>query len=175
MTVLRNLPYVWDGEAMIPDAKFKKLAERQFIKGERYVLEAHDQVSHKERAHYHATIAEAHSNLEGDVLERYPTPEHLRKWALVKAGWRTVQHQSFDTEARANWVATMIRSKDAFAVVTVQGKLVTVYTPRSQRVGPGCMTREEWQQSKRDVLDIVSGTIGVSRKALEKEGRLNAP
>lgn len=182
--MLRPLPFTWSGSAMVPDPRFAQLAKRQFKDGERYVLEPHDEVSHKERGHYFASVNDAWKNLSDAALVRYPTATHLRKWALVKAGWRKENFTVCDgetdkaAEARALTLAAFVRNLDDAAVVVVEKNVVRTYVARTQKIGPtdqGYMTKDEWRQSKQDVLDILSGTIGVSRKALEKEGRINSP
>lgn len=172
--MLRPLPWTWDGEVMRPSPRFTQLAKRQFKPGESYVLEPFEPVSHKDRGHYFACIKEAWDNLKPEALARYPTPEHLRKWALVKAGWRKENFTVCDTPERAGMLAGFIRRLDDLSVVIVEGNVVRTYVARTQKVGSpslGLMTKDEWRQSKQDVLDILSGTIGVSRKALEREGR----
>lgn len=180
--MLRPLPFIWSGGAMHPAAQFRQLAQRQFKEGERYVLEPHDEVSHKDRAQYFATIRDAHSNVRAEALERYPSPEHLRKWALIEAGWYEQKVQVCPDRAFAVQVAMLIRNADEYLKVVIDkvddtsGQyMIVIRKARSQKVQPGAMTREEWRQSRQDVLDILSGVIGVSRKALEREGRTNAP
>lgn len=175
MSMPRPMPFVWRDGALWPDQRFAALARRQFKEGERYVMQSHDEVSHKERGHYFASVNDAWANLREDALARYPTPKHLRKWALIKAGWRRENFTICDSETRATQLAAFVRNLDDTAVVVVEGRVVRTYVARSQRVGGGAMTAEEWKRSKQDVLDILSGTIGVSRKALEREGRLSSP
>lgn len=165
----------WDGATFTPEPKFRIIATRQFIKDGVYILEGHEPASHADRGHYFATIKEAWSNLDADATARYPTPEHLRKWALVKAGWRKDNFTVCDSVDRATQLAAFIRRLDDYAVVVVEGNVVRTYVARSQKIGrpeDGKMTKEEWRQSKQDVLDILSNKIGVTRKALEKEGRI---
>lgn len=176
--MLRPLPFIWSDGAMHPDARFRQLAVRQFKDGERYVLEPHDEVSHAERGHYFASVNDAWKNLSDAATARYPTPNHLRRWALIKAGWRKENFTVCDSENRATQLAAFVRNLDDAAVVVVEKNVVRTYVARTQKVGSpdqGYMTKEEFRRSKQDVLDILSGTIGVSRKALEKEGRLSSP
>ena len=173
---LRPLPYVWNGQAMVPEQKFTALARRQFTKDARYVLEPHHPVSHKERGHYFASIREAWGNLSPEAVARYPDPEHLRKWALIKSGWRKENYTVCDSEERADVLAAFLRKLDSLAVVVVEGKVVRTYLARSQKVGrpeDGYMTDEEWKRSKQDVLDILSNQIGVTRKQLERSDGSN--
>jgi hypothetical protein len=176
--MLQPMPFVWRAGAMWPDPRFAQLAKRQFADGARYVLEPHDEVSHAERGHYFASVNDAWKNLSDEATARYPTPNHLRKWALVKAGWRKENFTVCDSDDRALHLAAFVRNLDDAAVVVVEKNVVRTYVARTQKIGPpeqGYMTRDEWKRSKQDVLDILSGTIGVSRKALEREGRINSP
>lgn len=166
--MLRPLPFIWTGTAMVPDAKFTALARRQFAKGERYVLEPFNPVSHKERGHYFASIAEAWRNLSPEAVERYPDPEALRKWALIKAGWHNSRFMECDSDERALVLAAFVRNLDKHLIVVCKGNVVRTYEARSQKVGRGYMSLEEWKRSKQDVLDILSNQIGVTRKQLEK-------
>lgn len=168
---LRPLTFIWTGKAMEPDARFVALARRQFSEGERYVLEPFNPVSHKERGHYFAAIREAWGNLSPEAVARYPNPEALRKWALIKAGWRKENYTVCDTEERALVLAAFLRRLDSLAVVTVDKCVVRIYVARSQKIGrpeDDRMTLEEWKRSKQDVLDILANQIGVTRKQLEK-------
>lgn len=174
---LKALPLIWNGKALVPVPKFERLAERQFVVGHTYVLEPHEFISHKERSRFMATVGEAHANLSAEALARYPTPSHLRKWALIKAGWRKEHYAAFATHEEASRHAAFLRGLDDMMVVVVSENVVRAYIARTQRVGDpemGFMTKEEFRQSADDVLAILSGTIGVSQKALEREGRAKA-
>jgi hypothetical protein len=171
---LHTLTFCWNGEAMIPIERSAGIAKKQFTKDAFYVLEPHDPVSHKERGFYFASIKSAHDNLPPDAVERYPTPEHLRKWALIKSGWRKENHTVCDSNDDALRLAAFLRRLDDFAVVIVKESVVQIFVARSQKVGnveDGFMTADEWKRSKQDVLDILSQQIGVTRRELEKEGK----
>ena len=122
--MLQPLPFVWDGKAMLPSERLRALAKRQFTEGATYVLEPHEPVSHKERAYYFASIREAWGNLNADAVARYPDPEALRKWCLIKAGWRKDNYTVCDTNDRATVLAAFLRKLDSYAVVTVKGRIV---------------------------------------------------
>lgn len=154
---------------MRPSPRFVKLAQKQFEIGTEYPLEVHEQRSTAEHRHYFAAIREAWSNLNEDATERYPTPDHLRRWALIKAGWYRENTTVCDSFDHAMQLAAFIRKLDDFAVVIQKGNVVKIYIAKSQSYQE--MSKEDFQQSSRDVLEILSGQIGISRKALENEGR----
>lgn len=173
--LLRPMPFRWDGEAMVPVDRFVALARRQFTKDVSYVLEPHEAASHKDRAHYFASIRSAWENLDSDAVARYPNPEALRKWALIKTGWRIENFTVCDTAKDALRLAAFLRDLEKNFIIVVQENVVRTYVARTQKVGrqqDGFMTQEEWRQSKQDVLDVLSGSIGITPKTLEKQGAL---
>ena len=160
------LTYTWDGDAMIPLKRFTRMADAQFVIGEEYRLAIHEGRSMKSHSHYFAALTEAWRNLSDDHAERFPTVEHLRKWLLIKAGYRDERSIVCSSKAEAQRVAAFMRPADEFAVVTVNEAIVTFYTAKSQSVR--AMGRKDFQESKQAVLDIAAGMIGVNRDDLRR-------
>lgn len=169
--MIRSLPYVWNTETatMAPIDRFRGIARRQFVHGETYILEVHEQRSTASHRHYFAAIKEAHANLDEEHTNRYPTPEHLRKWALIKCGYHNERTYVCDSPRHAKSLAIAIEENTEFAVVIVKGNIVKIYTARSQAVGE--MKNEEFKESKEKVLSLLAGLIGITRTALEEEGK----
>ena len=164
-SVIPPLAFTWDGEAMHP--KVPRLADRYYTVGETYRLEPREERSGASHNHYFASIAEAHGNLREDVADRFPTPEHLRKWALVKAGYRDERTIVAASKAEAQRLAAFIKPMDEFAIVTVSEAVVTVYTAKSQSVK--AMGKAVFEASKKAVLNIVAQMIGTSAPTLQRE------
>lgn len=160
------LPYRWDGEAMVPLRGFQKRADDAFIVGQVYRLEPVEERSAASHRHYFAAVNEAWSSLPEHLADRFPTPEHLRKFALVKAGHADSRQIVASSKAEAQRLAAFVRPMDEYAVVTVTDAVVTVWTARSQ--SQKAMGKALFQQSKDDVLRIVSEMIGVEPAALQK-------
>lgn len=156
------LVYRWTGSAMVPI--HQKIADRQFEKGETYTLVQHEERSSASHRHYHASIAEAHTNLPDEWAQRLPTPEHLRRYALIKAGFADSQTFVASSRAEAQRLAAFIRPVDEFAVVTVEGPTVTRYVAKSQSYR--AMGKADFQASKDAVLAIVAAMIGVTTEDL---------
>ena len=84
----RPFPFAWDGEAMVPPGQYwAKRADEQFVVGQNYKLVEHHDRSPQSHSHYFAALAEAWQNLPHHLTDRWATSEHLRKWALIKAGY----------------------------------------------------------------------------------------
>ena len=162
----------WDGERFEPLRRFEQLCNKQFVVGERYALVEHHERSAESQGHYFASLKEAWKNLrEGDAA-RFPSAEHLRKWALVKAGYFDVRDIACISKGEASRAAAHIRALDGYAVITISEGVVRVYTARSQ--SKAAMGAKEFQESKQAVLDIVSGMVGVSVGDLHREAGRSA-
>jgi hypothetical protein len=162
----------WTGEVMKPQPRFNALARKQYTAGECYVLGVNEERSIASHRHYFAAVREAWDNLPEDKVERYPTPEHLRKWALIKAGYHNERSVVCESKKQADAIVAFIEALDEFSVTIVKGPVVKVYTAKSQAVDS--MANDEFQKSKADVLAILSETIGTSKKDLEKQAGQNS-
>lgn len=160
------LPFRWTGEAMEPLRGFQRRADTAFVVGQVYRLDVVEDRSAASHRHFFAAVNEAWSNLPEHLVERFPSPEHLRKWALCKAGFADSRQIVASSKAEAIRLAAFIRPMDEFAVVTVSDAVVTVWTARSQSAR--AMSKAEFQASKDGVLRVVSELIGVEPDALSK-------
>lgn len=155
--------FEWTGEVMKPlrpDA-----ARRYFTPGHLYPLEVREERSLESHNHFFASIKEAWDNLPADVAERFPSPDHLRRWALVKAGYRDARSIVCSSKAEARRVAVFAKAISD-AVVVVRDAVVIVYTAKSQSAR--AMNKAEFQKSKEEVLEIVARLIGTSAKTLSE-------
>jgi len=158
------LGFRWDGEAMIPLAP--RRADEYFIVGEVYPLVVHEQRSTKSHNHEFAEVAEAWSNLPERLAELYPSPEHLRKRALVEAGYYDETAVDAGSHAAAIRVAAAFRAREEFSLVIVRGPIVLIRTPKSQ--SRRAMDKAEFQASKTAVLDVISAMVGVTPSDLKR-------
>lgn len=166
------LIYRWDGDAMVPHARFRRLADKDFVVGQDYTLVEHQGRSAVSHNHYFAAITEAWKNLPEVWAERFPTVEHLRKYALIKAGFADERSIVCASKAEAQRMAGFVRPFDDYAIVLVNGATVKVFTAKSQSAR--AMDKAEFQDSKQKVLDIVSDMIGVEPAALSSNAGMAA-
>lgn len=164
------LVFSWDGEAMRPASRMMaRLADKAFVIGETYRLTEEHERSAASHRHYFAAINEAWQNLPEEIGDRFPNSESLRKYALIKAGYRDERTIVAASKAEAQRLAGFVRPMDAFAVVTTSEATVTVWTAKSQSVK--AMGGKDFQTSKQAVLDVIAGMIGVDSDALAARGR----
>ena len=159
--------FAWDGESMVPLPRFNKLCEKQYVIGEEYPLAPIESRSYNSHNHYFASIQEGWRNLPEDQAEHFLTPEHLRKWALCKAGYADERSIVCSSKAEALRVAAFIKPMDEYAIVVVNEATVKVFTAQSQ--SKRAMGKEIFQASKQAVLEIISAVIGVKPAELSKE------
>src|ERR1700679_2297785 len=88
MMAAAPVPFVWDGEAMRPLPAFAAIAAARFGTGEVVSMAPVDERSSPSHRHYFACIRQAWVNLPEPHAARFASEEHLRKYALIKAGYR---------------------------------------------------------------------------------------
>jgi hypothetical protein len=154
------LPMRWDGESLTPiNQHWAKQADRAYTVGEIYRVETIENRSAASHKHFFAQVRDAWLNLPPHLSEQFDSPEKLRKYALIKAGYCDERVLPCGSESEAKKVATFIAPLDDFAVVLTTGDVVRVYTAKSQSTR--AMGKDAFQASKTAVLEIVSGMIGV--------------
>ena len=158
------LRFRWSGEAMTPLQP--GAAARQYEKGEVYALEVREARSANSHRHYFSAINEGWSQLPEHMAERFPTPDHLRRWLLIRAGFRDERTIVLASKAEAVRVASFIRPLDTYAVIVPREATVVVMTAKSQSYK--AMGAREFAASKQAVLDELAAMIGVERRALDQ-------
>lgn len=158
------LRYEGDGEFRTPSSFWAGRADKAFVCGEVYRLVEHHDRSMSSHRHYFAAINEAWKNLPDELLDEYPTPEALRKKALIRKGYRDERTLVCSSKAEAARFAAFMRPSDDCAIVTFRECVVREWTAKSQKLS--AMGAKEFQQSKSDVLDFVADLIGVTTEQL---------
>lgn len=163
--------FTWAGDSFVPLPAFRARADRDYVTGATYQLTPHEDRSDKTHRHEFAFIREAWEQLPDGLMETYPTPEALRKRALVAAGFCTETLIDAGSNAAALRVAAAIRSfpGDDFPVVVVRGPIVSIRRAKSQSYR--AMGRQEFQASKKAIIEIISDMIGVTPEALTSNAR----
>ena len=155
----RPIIFQWDGDAMRPVRSFTRLANDQFVVGQEYRLVQEAGRSKRSHDHYFACVEDAWQNLPERWDGRFPTADHLRKFALIRAGYRDERSIVASSKAEAQRVAAFVKPMDEFAVVIVSEAVVTVYTAKSQ--SRKAMGGPVFQKSKQDTLDVLAEMVGV--------------
>ena len=150
MTTPPPIIFCWDGDAMVPHARFSRLAESSFTAGHAYrmiVQEERSPASHKQ---YFAAVHEAWMNLPEHLQLAFPTEDHLRKYALIKAGFCDVRHVAGNRHVAVN----------GYAIVCEEDGVTTIYEAKSQ--GYKSMGKAEFQRSKEKVIEVLAAMVDVT-------------
>jgi hypothetical protein len=172
-----EIKYRWNGTGWQPlDRHLRQCAE--FVVGQIERLKIVKERSEKSHRHYFACLRETWLNLPEGYRERFGTDEtegtdRLRKWCLMKAGFRKEHAIVAMSGPQARKIAALAQSLDDCAVVMVDGNIVTVWTAKSQKMkksGADGMDKDEFERSKEAVLNICAGMLGIDPRELSARG-----
>ena len=116
--------------------------------------------------HFFAVVNEAWKSLPEDMADDFPSPEHLRKWSLIKAGFCSETRIVCANNSEAMTLATKAKAMDKYAVVSIDGKAVTIWTADSQR--KDAMGRQAFQEAKERALHVISTLLGIDAATLKE-------
>jgi hypothetical protein len=105
-------------------------------------------------------VGEAWSNLPEYLADEFPTPDDLRKWALIRTGFCDIQKVTGNK---------LLRFKGYSVVTTDADGVTTIRTARSQSFAS--MGKKEFEASKTAVLDYLAAMINVTPEDLMKAGK----
>jgi redox-sensitive bicupin YhaK (pirin superfamily) len=163
-------PIVWqyDGDNLVPASGYwRRTAEKYLTVGERYRMVEEADRSTASHNHEFAWLKEAWLSLPDDKLEQFPSPEHLRKYALIKKGHCTMKQYPCASEAEAERLRAALKDEaDEYALIMRRRAVVTVYKAASQ--SKRAMGPAQFQQSKSDIIDYVAELLGVDPETLSK-------
>lgn len=160
------IEYIWDGDCFMPLPRFERACDK-FVIGQRYRLEVIEQRSHASHAHFFAAVADAWNNLPDDLADELPSPEHLRAWGLVKAGYADKTVVKCATDDDAARLVALTRAAEKIRIVEItEGRIVTIWTPHSQSMR--AMGKAQFAKSKEGVLDAIAQLINVDAGDLGK-------
>ncbi|MDE2096835.1 MAG: hypothetical protein KGL39_06270 [Patescibacteria group bacterium] len=150
------IQFTWDktASAMVPVGRYRSMCERLFEDGHHYRMEVHEERSMRSHRFYFAALHEAWLNLNEKSAAQFPTPEHLRHWALVQTGYCTERDFVLDSAKEATRLATYFRKVSSYSVIKVSANVVKVFEPESQSIK--AMKKDRFEASKRDVLDLAA-------------------
>lgn len=120
--------------------------------------------------HFFACVNEAWKSLPESMADDFPSPEHLRKWSLIKAGFCSETRIVCANNSEAMALAIKATAMDKYSVIDIDGKdndgkAVTIWTADSQR--RDAMGRQAFQEAKERALHIISELIGTDAATLK--------
>ena len=162
----------WTGEAFKPIGRNARDCISKLTAKKMYRLEIVEERSQASHNFQFAWLADAWRNLPEDLADMYPTPEHLRKRALIQAGYFDETIIDTGNRAGALRVASAWRAKHDFALVIVRGTIVIVREAKSQ--SRRAMKGGNFEASKTAIMAIIAEMIGVTPEELERNAGVAA-
>lgn len=170
-----SLPIIWqwDGEALRPATKYQaKLANEDFVVGQRYRMIEEAERSDQSHKHEFAWLREAWKTFPEDradeLYEQFPSPDHLRKFALIKKGYCTMKQYPCTSRAEAERLRAALKEQaDEYALIVQRDAVVTVYTAVSQ--SRRAMGGPQFQASKTAIMEFVGDLLGVDPETLGRQ------
>lgn len=159
-----------DDGALIPCGRFHaERAMQQYEPGRRYSMAPVEDRSTASHGHQFAWLREAWQSLpEKYAAEPWAqSPEHLRKYALIRTGYCDTRTYAVGSNAAALRVALMARDLNEYALASVEGSTVHVFTAHSQSYR--AMGKERFQASKDAILTFIAGLLEVDPATLERQ------
>lgn len=142
-----------------PIKRFAKVCDANFVCGYDYFVDAVEPRSEKSHRHFFAMLGNIWDSLPDDMVLRFPTKEHLRKYALVRCGYADRQDIACATSEDALRLAAIARTLDQYCVVRVKDNTVAIWRARSQ--DHSHMDKAQFAESKDRVLSWCATLIGV--------------
>ena len=154
----------YDGEHLIPLRKYAAICDRELTIGERYIAALEPLSSPASRRHFFAVVNEIFASWPETHARQFVSPDALRKWALIRCGFRTERQFATASKAEARRLATFLSEGDEYAELSVNENVVVEWRALSQKAH--AMGREQFGKSKSDVLAFLAGEIGVTVESL---------
>ena len=159
------LTYMGEGQFQAPRG-FAKRCDKELVIGETLRWEVVHERSAASHSHYFAVLADAWANLSEALAADLPSPEHMRKHCLIKAGYCDMTKLVCGDNAEAIRAALLMKSMDTYSICEVSGRVVTVYRAKSQSIR--AMGKKEFGDSKNAVLVEIGKLIGADPAELGK-------
>jgi hypothetical protein len=157
----------WTGSAFEPLPRDRVACLQAFDAGRAYRICEYQERSPESHAHEFAVVDETWQNLPDRLRQQFPSPTHLRRHALIRAGYCNSRQLVCGSRAEAQRLAAFIRPFDEYALVVTDGSVVTVLTAHSQ--SKRAMGRKRFQESKDAILRFCAELIGTSAETLSQE------
>ena len=138
--------------------RFAKQCEAMLKPGEFSTWERVEIRSVESHHHFFAAIQTAWETLPESLGDEFPSADHLRKWALCKAGYCSQTRIVVKTNDEAVKLVTAVKRLDNFAVVSFEDRTVTICQAESMTYK--AMGKAKFQRAKEDCLRVISELLG---------------
>ena len=157
MTILAPLQYLGEGQFVATRGHAKRL-DKELTIGEVLAWGEIKERSKTSHDHFFALIDDLWGTLPEHLAMDFPNPITLRKFALIKTGYCTMQRLVCRDNHEAIVACGMFAAMEEYTICEISGSVVTVWKPESQKYK--AMGGERFQKSKTACLEFISQLIG---------------
>lgn len=165
------IPVQWDDEreVLVPLRNFVRQLKKMLRHGQKLFIERIELRSMKAHNRFFAELARRWNSMPQHITKHFINQTHLRKHALIRCGWvEEMKPIACGTPEAAVMGAVCAKTAAAYAMVAINGPVVTIYTARSMATsGDRCMKPKEFYQAAKDVLDFCDGLLGIAKNEIE--------
>ncbi len=119
---------------------------------------------------FFAAVNDGFRNLPENVAARFPSSEHMRKWLLIETGWHEEKEFECASAKHAKALCTFIRTEDEYVRISnPKNHPTTVIIRKARSQSLAAMGKQDFENSKRDVLDLLESMVDVPKGTLMRE------
>lgn len=146
----------------------QKMADKFLVIGESYLVDigAYRLRTLEHHRFFFAAVAKGWKNLPDPWPMMLPTPEHLRKYALIKAGYCETQTFVCKSKTECQRMAEVVKWTDTYALCEITGNVLTIHRAKSQRWS--AMPARQFLEVTTKVYQVIGDIIGVDPSTLVK-------
>ncbi|MBS0369030.1 MAG: hypothetical protein JSS57_07515 [Proteobacteria bacterium] len=163
-------PDIGEFGAFVPVRGVARVVASKYEAGLGYLLEPAVLGSTPFERMFWAVLQNGWSQLRESEHATYPTSEHFRKRALIKAGFYRMSEAVFDTPADAARAGAIAQMDDEYSVVLVKGEVMRRFTAMSMKVR-NKKDRDNFRTMADAVLALLADKIGVTVDDLIKSSQ----
>lgn len=154
------IPMIYEGNGKFSASSIyhKMRCEKMFGAGQEITFEELGDRNMNRHRMYFARLKELWLTLPESMAEDFPSPEVLRKHALIRCGYATMRKFSMANADEASALERMLSELESYAVCEITApvvgsprRILAVWVPQSQAVKN--MGKSEFDKSVTDVLD----------------------
>lgn len=160
-----NLKYLGDGRLTAAHQTDWHVLKENLQEGDIVAMTEDAGRSMKQHRWLFACIRKAYDTLPERQISRFPSEEHLRKYALIKAGWCDVHQQAFSSPVNAELAAKAFKvganlttEGKNFTLAIANGNIVTYAVPRS--ISFKACKGQAWETVCQGVVDYLCELVG---------------
>lgn len=159
-----RLRYAGEGQFEPTGIAVSTLLDKTLVIGECYRFDIYHDRSESFHRKYFAAIADSWEHLREPWNVMLPSPEHLRKYALCKAGWCDVATIVSKSKEEVVNTINSVKLLDTYCLAIPSGNVLTIYKARSQ--ARSYQDARDFYETAVKVFHVIGEMIGVDPLSL---------